>query len=507
MDARQRCIDHASELLRAAGSTLKNERLPNIAYHLATVALEEIGKADLIGMGRSARADGEGEGWARKRLEDHVGKLFIALWGPSFGAEVITKDQVSSFQGLARRIHETRLQGLYVDAETDSQPSSIVPHEEAEQLLRLAQDRLELAKSRHSVSVADLEPRARQELDWFLDASRDPDKRKFVFGSASMQKLAEVGRVDRWVRWLKEEIDRSEAQAQEETARELARPEPTGDAADVPKWKIKLRLYSASHSIRPKPLQWWNEHSAFLRLHPVANKKKELVVEIVLKSRVHVEGVWSVGYAMTQRLLTALNMGSMGFFWWYLPEQISKFYEDISDLESKGTGSVVVEPLPRRAIDWGREALTEGDIRRAAMCYGTLPGPGEQEDKRAIEHYLRGLAFLAKTDIHLGFEANAFQEFFEALKWGTRTYGDWDGGGDFGQVFLDIAAAISPEMDRARYLELATSLVDPPSDYQSPITLSEVGTLKVVCDAYHVQRLGRLFEKRSAERRDASTPE
>jgi AbiV family abortive infection protein len=506
MDRRQRCIDHAADLLRAATSTLRTEHLPHVAYHLATVALEELGKAALIGMGQAGRRDGEEDGCARKRLEDHVGKLFIALWGPTFGAEVITKNQVESFQGLARRIHETRLQGLYVDADSNAAPGEVISRAEAEEFLRLVEGRLEFAKSRHRMGEP-LTPAAQQELDWFLEATRDLDKRALIFGSLSMQKLAEFGRVDQWIRWIRDEMARADALSRQETERELSRPEPTGDAADAPKWRIKVRLFSGSHSIRAKPLQWWNDHSPFLRLYPVGNRKRELIVEVILKSRVHIEGVWNVGLGITRRLLTALNFGTMGFFWWYLPEQISGYYEEITDLESKGGGHVLVELMPRRAIDWGREALSEGALRRAAVCYGTLPGPRDDEGNRAIDHYLRGLTLLAKTDIHLGFEANAFQEFFAAIKWGSRTYADWDGASEYDQVFLDIAGAISPEMDRVRYLELAKMLDDPPAGYQGLITLSEVGTLKVLCDAYHVQRLGRLFEQRAAQRRTPSQPE
>jgi hypothetical protein len=38
---------------------------------------------------------------------------FWALWGPSFGRELITAEQIEERRGLARRLHNTRLAGLY----------------------------------------------------------------------------------------------------------------------------------------------------------------------------------------------------------------------------------------------------------------------------------------------------------------------------------------------------------------------------------------------------------
>jgi len=49
------CQSHASDLLNAARRILEDENLPNIAYHLAALALEEIGKCALIGMSHTSK--------------------------------------------------------------------------------------------------------------------------------------------------------------------------------------------------------------------------------------------------------------------------------------------------------------------------------------------------------------------------------------------------------------------------------------------------------------------
>jgi AbiV family abortive infection protein len=46
---RAACYSHAAELLKAAKKLLEEPATPNIAYHLALLALEEVGKAGLIG--------------------------------------------------------------------------------------------------------------------------------------------------------------------------------------------------------------------------------------------------------------------------------------------------------------------------------------------------------------------------------------------------------------------------------------------------------------------------
>ena len=82
------CLSHAQDLLNAAKKVLNDERLPNIAYHLAALALEEIGKSTLIGMSHVTKRKDHLSTWSEKHLEDHVRKLYWALWGPSFGRDL-----------------------------------------------------------------------------------------------------------------------------------------------------------------------------------------------------------------------------------------------------------------------------------------------------------------------------------------------------------------------------------------------------------------------------------
>jgi AbiV family abortive infection protein len=76
--AMEACRSHAQDLFDGA-KLLREKSLPNLAYHLATLALEELGKAQLIGMKSFAKDDADS--WYGKQFDDHIKKLFWALWG------------------------------------------------------------------------------------------------------------------------------------------------------------------------------------------------------------------------------------------------------------------------------------------------------------------------------------------------------------------------------------------------------------------------------------------
>src|SRR5271156_4370723 len=98
------CLANAERLLDAAKLTRKPGQ-NHIAYHLAAVSLEEVGKAAMM-LASSFRdssqpSDQDADEDPPKLMdwiEDHERKLFWALWTPSFGKEKITADQFRQFQ-------------------------------------------------------------------------------------------------------------------------------------------------------------------------------------------------------------------------------------------------------------------------------------------------------------------------------------------------------------------------------------------------------------------------
>ena len=402
--AREACLSHADDLIRAAKRILSDEKLPHISYHLAVLALEEIGKSTLIIMGHIRSSLDDAETSPQRFCDDHIKKLFWATWGPSIGREKITKNQIESLQGLSRKIHETRLQALYVDFDATGTflPSELISESEAQNLIDAATARLEMERLH---KFGKIDENNLKTMNWFLSATSDQEKRKLIFGSKSMAKLAEVGSTNNWIDWLKQEFDKADEEAKEAIRQELQRQPPSTLTKLEDKWKIRVRLFTNSHSIRPKTLNKWNDLSSWIRLYPVGGKKNQIIAEFILPKNITVQTLWWAGWGIVRRFVVALNIGTFGCFWWYVPEQISRFYEKIIDLENEGT-EVRIERNPILKLDWQHSALSETDLRNTALCFGMLPSENESELGKGMGAYITALAFMNKSDIHFQFEAN-----------------------------------------------------------------------------------------------------
>jgi AbiV family abortive infection protein len=144
------CFRNARDLLRAAKRLLEDEKLPNISFHLAVLALEEVGKAVLLGSRDVAHAvDGETI-FIDKRLDDHVFKLFWALWTPSFARGNVSREEFESLRGLAKSMHEDRLGAMYVAPDREAGETSLQEMDEqrVRQVMELTEARLGMETSR-----------------------------------------------------------------------------------------------------------------------------------------------------------------------------------------------------------------------------------------------------------------------------------------------------------------------------------------------------------------------
>jgi AbiV family abortive infection protein len=488
------CQSHAEDLLNAAKTVLKDERLPNIAYHLATLALEEIGKSELVGMSRIAKIErGDSLPWAEKQTEDHVKKLFWALWGPSFGKEKLTGKQIQSYTGLAQNIHERRINGLYVDSSSKESlhPKDSIKTSEAENLINLTYARIQISKSHKFEKISH---EKEDVLSWFLEATGDKEKRKLILGPKSLKKLVEIGNVSDWVKWLKDEFDKAEEEARAQMERELKRTNPAKNQSMDEKWRIKIRLFSNSHSIRPKVLHKWNELPTWIKLLPIDKKKDQLIVQLILLKQIPVQGLWSAGWGVAKTFAVALNIASMGFFWWYVPKDTSRFYESIKDLESNM--DVRVERSPKLELDWGRKrALSDHELGEAALCFGMLSRIDHKEKNKILGHYISGMNFWSKNDIHLQLEANSYEGFYKCLKNAMRFYGDWDGEILFLDNFVEQLSKLGiSEKEKQKLIRIGSQFeVFPPK--AKGITLSEVGMIKIACDAYLIKKFRELAKQ------------
>ena len=485
--AQRACIDHARALLASARVVLDAGH-HNIAYHLATLTLEELGRRELIGIQSIASREIVPPAWPTKHTQDHVKKLFWCFFGGGFFSEQITKQSLEEMTDLAQRIHETRLLGLYVEHNEDglTTPSEAIDKEETEKLIDLAAARFGISESekvRDHIPQEEIEQQA-----WFLKQTDDPEARRYIMSGTSLARLAELKDARAWGRWLKEQFDTAASEARAAAERELQRSRDLPEEGSKDKWKLRVRILCASHSIRPKALSSWNAQIEWIKLVAVSSKKDQLILEFILRDNVPIEALWYFGWGLARHLVVALNIGTMGFWWWRMPEQISRYYESIEDLETRR--QIAVERSPGLKIDWGQNRiLTEEDLARVASCFAALPGPNRREQHAAYNYYIGGLTFLSLNDVHWQCEGQAFGNFFECLRAMMEENGDWMRNSPFEPSFLRFLDELFPQMEeRERFAEVCRRFEAKNFDGLQ-ITLKEVAFLKLFCDAYFLAKI------------------
>ena len=87
------------------------------------------------------------------------------------------------------------------------------------------------------------------------------------------------------------------------------------------KWLTTDRLYTDSNSIRQKDLNNWNQGIRWIKLRAVSGKKDQLFVDLSATSEVKLENVWRMGLTMARRVVMALNVSTLGYFWFHRPPQ------------------------------------------------------------------------------------------------------------------------------------------------------------------------------------------
>lgn len=488
IQAAQACVDHARALLESARA-VQGSGHPNIAYHLAVLALEELGRRELIGVQSVAADQSEPPpAWSEKHTQNHVQKLFWCFFGAHFFEEKLTTAALDTMKGFAKHLHERRLEGLYVGQNEDGLkiPSDAIPTDECEKILGLAEARLAMAAAEKvRENVAD-EERALQA--WFLRTANDPERRRFIFSNGSMSKLAELKNVQAWVRWIRGEFDKAEAESIRLGQMELERSRNLDGSGKKNKWKVRIRLYSDSHTVRQKELAEWNKGIDWIKLVAVSDKKNQLIVEFVLLDSIPVHALWYFAWGLARHFVAALNIGSMGFWWWRMPEQIDKYYESIEDLETKSR--IEIKRSPSLKVDWGQNrVLTKEDLSRVSSCFVAMPGPSEQEKHGAFNYYVGGLTFLSLNDVHWQCESTVFGNFFECLRAMMAEVGDWIQGQPFEPVLEEYLRKLFPsgDEDLDMFIRLARAFEAKLLEGVT-VTLREASFAKLFCDAYFLSR-------------------
>jgi hypothetical protein len=368
-------------------------------------------------------------------------------------------------------------------------PSTAISAIECDSLIELATVRLGMAAGQVPRSDISDEETALQR--WFFDTADDPEQRRYLFSDPSLGKLAELKDARAWVRWLKEQFADAESKAHAAVQQELRRSQDLSSKKTKDKWRMRIRILSDPHSIRPKVLTAWNQKSNWIKLHAVSGKKNQLIVELILGDNVSAGALWLFGWGVARLFVTALNMGTMGFWWWRMPEQISRYYESLEDLDTRM--QFVVERRPSLKIDWGaHRVLNEGDLGGVAMCLAALPGPGEREKHAAYNFYVGGITFLSLNDVHWQCELQAYGNFHESLKVMMKEAGEWNGEEAFEIPFARFLGELYPAMpqeERDHFIEISRRF-EAKNLQGLVITLQEVSFIKLFCDAYFLRTVG-----------------
>lgn len=480
---REVCLANAQELVNSA-KLLKGKNHAYIKYHLAVLAMEEVGKAGIFLAEFVTATLQKNDTVITNSIDDHVKKLFWAIFSPLIEQERLTKEYFESNKKFARDIHERRKESLYTNPQNPILPQDRMTEEEANSLVRLCEIRIEMEKGVEIYDV--LDESKLEDLQWFLGTSDEPEKRQFIFSNFSLDKLADLKDMYAWIKWLRQEFTKADEESLKLLRQELEKGPVEDVEGNKPKWKLKFRIYSESHSIRQKALNVWNSNSDFINMELKSSKNSsELICELTLPKRVHLKTLWNNAQAVSREFVAALNIATMGLFWWHVDKDTARFYERIWDLDLEDDTEVGIDVFPKLNIEWEHQSLTEDDLKytRHIMGYIHYITRSNLRYRDALENYLTGLALLSKNDIHLRLEPNAFAYFFMALKTLLLASGDWDGVRDLKVTTADQISEFSPVQNLSNYIEWGMQL-EKRDNPTKRITLTEVIDMKICCDVY-----------------------
>lgn len=499
---REACLANAEALLDTAERELNNN-VYHICFHLALLAFEEIGKTVLATINHVTSSAKDNEGDLVGAMDDHVKKIFWALWGGGFlRNEKFSKTEIESSKHLAVMLHEDRLSTLYTDEKNPVPIKDRMSQEGAERIIELTRARLKLEQANE---IVELDASDIQNLTWYFNSMEDIEMRKQMFSRPSLDKFAELGNGKEWIKWLKETFDKHNEEMRMLAEKEINRKRPAEEDRFKPKYKLRIRIQTPSHSIRNNAFTKWNEGVNDIKIYKSDRKdakrltKGEIYIDFSLPKGLHPGDVYHHGLFISKTTVISLNIATLGVFWWNVQKDIDKYYEEILDLETDPTGKtgLTIAPHKRLHVDFdsAKFILDEKSMTNVYHVFAFL----FHESKR-LETFLNGyamaLAIFSKTDIHLSLEVNSFDEFYKALQEAMKTLGDWDGVIDFKEAVKIQFKKIGDMTDLEKTLDLGLKLhLDTERKKHHPITLTEVVAIKIYCDYYIQLKAKEYFEK------------
>lgn len=471
---REHCLDHAQGFLDAARRVGAND-FPHIVYHLSILALEEVGKSNMIACQLAIGETLENQ-WLDKAFESHRRKLQWAIWSP---IDRIDPQEFEAARDFAERAHEMRLSSLYVDAKaelTDVPAIEVVSNADAEQVLKLAQARLDFERAN---GTPDPDASSQDELlRWFLDSMADPIHSRQLLSKPFIEQYHAVGNDARaWIVWAREEFERREQEAKAMLQAELAKPGAEIENAKS-KWRANASVFTPSHSLRPKVLNGWNEQIDAVQLL-WTGKKDQFTMQIILLDNTPLHALAGRAIHLAKLVVACLNIGSIGYFWFERPGFERVIFDQVKDLENN-------KRLEIEARDsfWGDNravALTEEQIEHSIRCMMAFAPLAEADAEPIFQPYYHGLALIAKSDAFYNFDLLARQAFVGCLAGAFVRYEGWDGKEEsFQACFHSAFTPIMPEQEHRDKMFPALTLAGDPNE----TSLANLRSAKQLADLY-----------------------
>ena len=138
-------------------------------------------------------------------------------------------------------------------------------------------------------------------------------------------------------------------------------------------------------------------------------------------------------------------------------------------------------------FEWRRDALKEDHLTRIAVCLGMASRLDNLVYYAVIETYVTGLAFFAKSDLHLSFAPQASERFAASLCEAMRHFDDWDETDEGLPAAIAASFPFKQPEDGQELLALLRQLRRHPLD-ATGLTLERAAILKFLCDAYLIRR-------------------
>jgi len=406
IEFRKICLENAKTAFLSA-KELQNKAANHIAYHLCTLSLEEIGKV-VICWSNYCKVEKTGVD-VPLVIDDHVKKLFWAIWWPLLGVEIPTQAHIDQFKSLASNIHQKRLKSLYTEINDTSPAHQKVTDDELAYLIEFVEQRLQEALEHEIINKP-----VSQELESFMAFTEEPEKRAFIFGEEAQNKLVEMCDVMEWVRWVINKLESEEEKMKDITLKELSRKvELDSPESEIPKWEIKIKLNSALHTTRPKILKAYNEKFPNFRLDK-GKDNNTLILTLTLYKHVRADELWHFGFLMAKIYVTALNIASAGVIWWHVPVDLDKFYEQIKDLENKAK----IDTRVISKLHWpeANQVLSFDNLVLATLINTYIVKSFNKENYWPFENYMHAMALLSKNDIHLRLEIQMFDILYRTYR-------------------------------------------------------------------------------------------